>query len=96
MEKAAEHLPKIIIRDSAVDALCHGALLAAPGVLKVSTGILQKSLIGIFTLKGEIVALGRAALETNDIIKADKGIVATIDRVIMEPGVYPKHEKQNS
>ncbi len=96
MEKAAEHLPKIIVRDSAVDALCHGAQLAAPGVLKVNTGILPRSLTGICTLKGEIVALGRAQLETEGIIKADKGIVATIERVIMEPGIYPKHEKQGN
>lgn len=96
MEKAAEHLPRIIVRDSAVDALCHGAQLAAPGVLKVHTGILPKSLTGIFTLKGEIVALGRAQLDTDSILKADKGIIASIERVIMEPGTYPKHEKQGN
>jgi hypothetical protein len=28
-------------------------------------------------------------------MKAEKGIVAAVERVIMEPGVYPKHEKQN-
>ncbi|WXG45485.1 MAG: RNA-guided pseudouridylation complex pseudouridine synthase subunit Cbf5 [Candidatus Atabeyarchaeum deiterrae] len=96
MEEAIEHLPKIIIRDSAVDAICHGAQLAAPGILKTHTGIAKNALIGIFTLKGEIVALGRAQLDTENIISADKGIVAAIERVIMEPGVYPKHEKQNS
>ncbi|BDZ71735.1 rRNA pseudouridine synthase [Methanobacterium petrolearium] len=31
MEKAASHLKKIVVRDSAVDALCHGADLAAGG-----------------------------------------------------------------
>jgi H/ACA ribonucleoprotein complex subunit 4 len=94
MEKAAEHLPKVIVRDSAVDALCHGAQLAAPGVLQVHTGIKRNALTGIFTLKGEIVALGRAQIDTEGIVKAEKGIVATVERVIMEPGVYPKHEKQ--
>lgn len=93
MEKAVEHLPKIIVRDSAVDALCHGAQLAAPGVLQVHTGIKQNSLTGIFTIKGEIVALGRAQLDTEGIFKADKGIVAAVERVIMEPETYPKHEK---
>jgi H/ACA ribonucleoprotein complex subunit 4 len=96
MEKTAEHLPRIVVRDSAVDALCHGAQLAAPGVLKVNTGILQKSLTGIYTLKGEIVALGRAQLDTDGIIKTDKGIVVTIERVVMEPGIYPKHERQSN
>lgn len=94
MEKTTEHLPRLVVRDSAVDALCHGAQLAAPGVLEVHTGIKQNALVGIYTLKEEIVALARAQLDTEGIMKADKGIVATIERVIMEPGVYPKHEKQ--
>jgi H/ACA ribonucleoprotein complex subunit 4 len=94
MEKSVEHLPRIIVRDSAVDALCHGAQLAAPGVLKVHTDITQNALIGIFTIKGEVVALGRAQLDTGGIMKAERGIVATIERVIMERGIYPKHEKQ--
>jgi H/ACA ribonucleoprotein complex subunit 4 len=96
MEKAVEHLPKIIVRDSAVDAICHGAQLAAPGVLKADTGIVQKALTAIFTLKGEIVALGRAQLDTDSIMRADKGIIATVERVIMEPGIYPKHERQGN
>lgn len=33
METATEHLPKVFIRDSAVDAICHGADLAAGGIL---------------------------------------------------------------
>jgi len=94
MEKSAEHLPRIVVRDSAVDAICHGAQLAAPGVLKVHTDIAQNALVGIFTLKGEIVALGRAQLDTGGTLKVDRGIIATIERVVMEPGVYPKHEKQ--
>jgi H/ACA ribonucleoprotein complex subunit 4 len=96
MEKAADHLPKLVVRDSAVDALCHGAQLAAPGVIEAHSGIKQNALVGIYTLKGEIVALGRSQLDTDGIMKADKGIVAAIERVIMEPGIYPKHEKQNA
>ncbi len=34
MEKATKHLSKVIIRDSAVDALCHGADLASGGIVK--------------------------------------------------------------
>jgi H/ACA ribonucleoprotein complex subunit 4 len=94
MEKSVEHLPMIIIRDSAIDAICHGAQLAVPGVLKVHSDITQNAMIGIYSLKGEIVALGRAQLDTNGVLKADRGIVASIERVIMEPGVYPRHEKQ--
>ena len=33
MESALDLIPKITVRDSAVDALCHGASLTAPGVV---------------------------------------------------------------
>jgi H/ACA ribonucleoprotein complex subunit 4 len=94
MEKSIEHLPKIIIRDSAIDAICHGAQLAVPGVVKVHSDITRRALVGIYTLKGEIVALGQAQLDTSGVLKADRGIVASIERVVMEPGTYPRHEKQ--
>ena len=38
MEKALTQLPKIYVRDTAVDALCHGAHLTAPGVLALGCG----------------------------------------------------------
>ncbi|MGQ4914919.1 MAG: RNA-guided pseudouridylation complex pseudouridine synthase subunit Cbf5 [Candidatus Asgardarchaeia archaeon] len=89
MEYALQHLPKVIIRDSAVDAICHGADLAAPGVLQVSSGIQPNDLIVIYTLKGEAVALARAKMSSMQILKANKGIVADTERVLMERGTYP-------
>src|SRR4030065_2410332 len=55
MEVALMQIPKIIVRDSAVDALCHGANLTAPGVLQVDTGIAKDSVVAVFTLTGELV-----------------------------------------
>jgi len=90
MENALKLLPRIIIRDSAVDALCHGANLTAPGVLSVDSGITNGSITTIFTLKGEAVALGKALLSTEEILKLDHGTVATLQRVVMPRGTYPK------
>ncbi len=90
MEFALSHLPKIVIRDNAVDAVCHGASLAAPGVLIVESGIERGDPVAIFTLKGEAVAFGRSKMKSLEIFKAATGIVATTDRVLMEPGTYPK------
>ena len=39
MERMVDHLPKIHVRDTAVDALCHGADLAAAGVCNVDARI---------------------------------------------------------
>jgi H/ACA ribonucleoprotein complex subunit 4 len=90
MEFALSHLPKIVIRDNAVDAICHGAALAAPGVLSVESGIEKGDPVAIFTLKGEAVSFGKAQMKSSEILKAATGIVASTDRVLMEAGTYPK------
>ena len=90
METALSHLPKIVIRDNAVDALCHGAELAAPGVLTLESGIERGDPVAIFTLKGEAVSFGYSQMKSVEIQRAATGIVSTTDRVLMYPGTYPK------
>jgi H/ACA ribonucleoprotein complex subunit 4 len=90
MEKALQLLPKIYIRDSAVDAICHGANLAAPGVVSLETSIAPKDVVAIFTQKGEAVALANALASTEEILKMSHGLVAKTKRVLMARGVYPK------
>ena len=90
METALLQLPKIVVRDTAVDALCHGASLTAPGVLQVDTGIDKNRTIAIFTLKGEAVALGKATVSTQEILDMRHGTVADLARVLMPRGTYPK------
>jgi H/ACA ribonucleoprotein complex subunit 4 len=90
MEEALDLIPKIYIRDSAVDAVCHGARLTAPGVLSLETGIEEGSMVAVLTLKGEAVALAEAEASTEEIFKMDHGVVATSKRVLMPRGKYPK------
>jgi H/ACA ribonucleoprotein complex subunit 4 len=90
MEAALIQLPKIVVRDSAVDALCHGANLTAPGVCEVDSGIEKSRIVAIFTLKGEAVALGRAQASTQEILEMRHGIVSTLARVLMPRNIYPK------
>ncbi|MHA1754075.1 MAG: RNA-guided pseudouridylation complex pseudouridine synthase subunit Cbf5 [Candidatus Odinarchaeia archaeon] len=89
MEAAIKHVPKIIVRDSAVDALCHGAHLAAPGVLKLDSDIQPEDIVAFYTLKNEIIALGRAVKTSKQILEMEHGIVAKTDSVLMEKGTYP-------
>jgi H/ACA ribonucleoprotein complex subunit 4 len=93
MESALALMPKIVIRDSAVDAVCHGASLTAPGVLSLETGMCKDSLIAVLTLKGEAVALARSTCSTDEIMNMDHGIVAKTERVLMQRGTYPKRWK---
>jgi H/ACA ribonucleoprotein complex subunit 4 len=90
METALELIPKITVRDSAVDALCHGASLTAPGVVTVDTQIQKDTLIAVMTLKGEVVTLSKAVETTEQILNLEHGIIATPERVIMPRGTYPK------
>lgn len=90
MEKALALVPKIYIRDSAVDAICHGANLTAPGVLSFETKIRKNSMVAVLTLKGEAVALSNAISSAKEILDMDHGIVAVSRRVLMRRGTYPK------
>lgn len=89
MELALNQLPKVLIRDSAVDAVCHGAELALPGIVQLDSAIEKDKLVAIFTLKGEAIALGRAALTTREMLDQEKGLAVKVERVIMERGTYP-------
>jgi H/ACA ribonucleoprotein complex subunit 4 len=89
MELALNQLPKIILRDSAVDAVCHGAELALPGVVRLDSAIDRNGLVALFTMKGEAIALGRSQLTSREILDQEKGIAAKVERVIMERGTYP-------
>ncbi len=90
VEEAFKYIPKIYIRDSAVDAICHGAELAIPGIVKLETGIRPKNAVAIYTLKDEVVALAEAQLSTESIMEAEKGIAAKTRRVVMKTGTYPR------
>ncbi len=80
-EEIVSFLPKIIVRDSAVDALAHGAPLYKPGV-KEEDNFNAGEYVAIYTERGELVSIGIGVLEEE--------IVAAPYRVIMEPGRYPK------
>jgi H/ACA ribonucleoprotein complex subunit 4 len=88
MERLLEVVPKIVVRDSAVDALCHGANLAIPGVVEIddmNTG----EIAAVLSLKGEGVALVKMEIPSVQVIEKDTGICATLERVLMNKGTYP-------
>lgn len=89
MEIALSSMPRIEIRDSAVDAICHGADLAVPGIVKLDSSIEKNTLVALFSLKGEAVALGRALMTTREILDQEKGVAAKTERVLMDRGTYP-------
>lgn len=90
IEETLSEIKSVIIRDSAVDALCHGAQLAIPGILEISYDMKRGDLVAIYTQKGEVVALAEAIMSEDEIIENTKGFAFKIKRIIMTPNVYPK------
>ncbi|HVP41439.1 MAG TPA: RNA-guided pseudouridylation complex pseudouridine synthase subunit Cbf5 [Candidatus Krumholzibacteriaceae bacterium] len=90
MERALTLLPRVFVRDSAVDALCHGANLAAPGVLSLEADAKRGDVVAVFTQKGEAVMYAKALASTEEVLSMEHGLVAQTMRVLMERGTYPK------
>ncbi len=89
MEKMVEHLPKIFIRDTAVDAICHGAALAAAGIMFIDARIKTGKLVSLMTLKKELIGFGIANKDAMQIYKAKSGIMVKTSKIFMERGIYP-------
>lgn len=90
IEVALQTIKAVTIRDTAVDALCHGAQLAVPGVLKVPKDLKRGDVVGVYTLKDEVVALAEALMSAQEIMESSKGIAFNMKRIIMKPNTYPK------
>ena len=93
VEHAVQHLPKIWVLDTTVDSLCHGAKLAVPGIAKIESDIQVDETVAVFTLKNELVNIGKAKMISKDVIKKNKGIVVEDNKVFMLPGTYPRMQK---
>jgi len=81
---------RLVIKDSAVNAICYGAKLMLPGILRYESGIELNDEIVMMTTKGEAIAVGIALMSTATIATCDHGVVAKIKRVIMERDTYPR------
>lgn len=90
MENAIAHLPKIWIFDTTVDSMSHGADLSVPGIAKLHSGINHDDLVAVMTLKDELVCLGEAVMNSQNIHMQKRGIAIKTRKVFYERGVYPK------
>jgi len=97
---------RIVVKDSAVNAVCYGAKLMIPGLLRYGTltykygitdtnfvleaGIEVHEEVVLMTTKGEAIALGIAQMSTVELSTCDHGVVAKVKRCIMERDLYPR------
>ncbi|KAH8909162.1 putative rRNA pseudouridine synthase [Coniochaeta sp. PMI_546] len=81
---------RLVVKDSAVNAVCYGAKLMLPGLLRYEAGIEHHEEVVLMTTKGEAIALGIAQMSTLEMSTCDHGVVAKVKRCIMERDLYPR------
>eukprot|EP00912_Choanoflagellata_sp_UC4_P000770 UC4_evm1s484 len=64
LEALLTNYPRIVVKDSAVNAICYGAKMMIPGLLRYSNGIEVGTEVVLMTTKGEAIALGIAQMTT--------------------------------
>lgn len=90
MEVLVEPLPKVIVKATAVDAICHGADLNIAGIHMLDDDIRKNALVALMTARGELVAIGKMQMSSAKIMSSDKGRAVDVERVFMEKGHYPR------
>jgi H/ACA ribonucleoprotein complex subunit 4 len=96
MEVLLDHLPKIMIKDTAVDAICHGADLAVTGISGIDGTFTKGEMVGVMSKLGEGVALGKSLMASDKALSESSGLATDTSRVLMSPGTYPKLWKSSS
>ena len=90
LEALVEPLPKVVVKATAVDAVCHGASLAVKGVHMLDVDIRKNALVAMMTARGELIGLGRMAMSTEKVMAAKSGVAVETKRILMDRGHYPR------
>ncbi len=96
MEVLVDPLPKIIVKATAVDAVCHGADLSVKGIHMLDEDIRKNALVAMMTARGELIALGKMMMSSDKIMATDAGVAVKTSRVFMEEGHYPRMWKYST
>jgi len=87
VENGVEHLPKVWVFDTTIESICHGVDLKVPGISKLDGSISKEESVAIMSLKSELVALGIAKINSEEML-GEKGIAVQTEKVFMQPGTY--------
>ena len=92
IEESVKHLPKVWVHNNAVDTICHGASLNVPGVSRLNS-FTENETIAIMTLKDELIGLGISVMNSDRIMKEDRGLAVKTRKIFMDRGVYATSKK---
>jgi predicted rRNA pseudouridine synthase len=95
MEEALSTIPRVVVQDLAVDALCHGAILAGVGVVR--RDVYRKgALVALLSRRNELIGIGEALTPATAYEPGDTGLVIAPRIILMDPGTYPRGWKKRS
>ena len=86
-KELTDFLPKIIVKETAIEAIVNGAPLYSAGVEKVEGNLSLNSIVAIFSPQEELISLGKVV---NNLDISSKDPFVKMETVIMERGKYPK------
>ena len=89
VDAAVPDLPTVIIRDTAVDAICRGAVLAGVGIIECME-FKKDQTVAVLSQKKEFICLGRALVGSASFRPGETGLVVAPTTVFLAPGTYPK------
>ncbi len=89
-EKLLAGLPRIVVKDSAVAALAHGAPLLRPGIVSIPSNLTSGQNVLVTSMKGEAVCFVKVNCDSESITNMEKGEIARPSAVLMNDDVYPR------
>lgn len=81
---------RIIVKDTAVNAITYGAKIMLPGVLRFDESISVGEEVAVITTKGEVVCVAYAQMTSLQLSTVVHGVAAKIKRMVMDRDVYPR------
>jgi len=84
-------LPIIVVKDTAVSALAHGAMLGGKGIIAYTDDLEQGKTAAVLSARGELI--GTALVLRKDFQKAEKERkpIAKMKAVVVDRNLYPKN-----
>ena len=89
--EALDGFPRIYMKESAADAICHGARLSSRGVL--SHDKFQMEDLVVMMTGDDFIGIGEALVSGSRIVPGEKGLVVAPRLIMLDTGVYPSSWK---
>ncbi|MBI4095455.1 MAG: RNA-guided pseudouridylation complex pseudouridine synthase subunit Cbf5 [DPANN group archaeon] len=82
-EKCVQHLPQVYVDEGTKDYLSHGSPVFAPGIVALTSELKKGDTVAIFDTHSNIMAIGIAEMDAEEILAAKKGLAIKTDFVVV-------------